>query len=159
MKLPRPLTIRSTTACGCKPAKAGPRLPVTFSDEGANIETEGFMLRLTRREEPPVMDDGSAASQILRCTRTTVFLVALSAPLTLGAAMADPERWRAEWPRSDFSRHTIPLEEIKSGGPRKDGIPSIDMPRFEQLKDGNAIGWAAGIGDIEPVISLVIRGD
>jgi len=105
------------------------------------------------------MDDGSAASQILRCTRTTVFLVALSAPLTLGAAMADPERWRAEWPRSDFSRHTIPLEEIKSGGPRKDGIPSIDMPRFEQLKDGNAIGWAAGIGDIEPVISLVIRGD
>lgn len=27
-------------------------------------------------------------------------------------------------------KHTVPLDEIKSGGPPKDGIPSIDNPKF-----------------------------
>jgi hypothetical protein len=91
-----------------------------------------------------------------------VLVAALIAPatsVTPGAAMADPGSWRAEWPRTDFSQHTVPLEEIKPGGPPKDGIPSIDLPSFEQLGDGNATGWVAGIGNMEPVISLVIRGD
>ena len=38
----------------------------------------------------------------------------------------------------DYSRHSIPVEEIFSGGPAKDGIPSIDKPRFitvDQAKD------------------------
>src|SRR5919106_1252986 len=30
-----------------------------------------------------------------------------------------------EW-RTDFSRHTVPLAEIVSGGPPKDGIPAFD---------------------------------
>ncbi len=30
----------------------------------------------------------------------------------------------------DFSKHSIPLDEIYSGGPPKDGIPSIDNPKF-----------------------------
>ncbi len=30
----------------------------------------------------------------------------------------------------DYSRHSIPLDEISDGGPGKDGIPSIDNPRF-----------------------------
>ncbi len=91
-----------------------------------------------------------------------VLLAVLIAPatgITLGTAVADSRSWRAEWPRTDFSRHTVPLEEIKSGGPPKDGIRSIDMPRFEQLNDGAATGWAAGIGNAEPVISLAIGGD
>jgi len=28
----------------------------------------------------------------------------------------------------DFSRHSVPLDEIKSGGPGKDDIPAIDSP-------------------------------
>jgi Protein of unknown function (DUF3179) len=94
--------------------------------------------------------------------RAMVLLAALIAPATsttLRTAMADPRSWQAEWPRTDFSQHTVPLEEIKSGGPPKDGIRSIDMPRFEQLKDGTATGWAAAIGNAEPVISLVVGGD
>ena len=86
-------------------------------------------------------------------------LIASATGTTLGTAVADSRSWRAEWPGTDFSRHTVPLEEIKSGGPPKDGIRSIDMPRFEQLSDGAATGWAAGIGNAEPVISLVIGGD
>ncbi len=94
--------------------------------------------------------------------RAIVLLAVLIAPATgttLGTAVADSRSWRTEWPRTDFSRHTVPLEEIKSGGPPKDGIPSIDMPRFEQLHDGAARGWAAGIGNAEPVVSLAIGGD
>jgi hypothetical protein len=62
------------------------------------------------------------------------------------AARAEPARWRAEGWRTDFSKHTVPLTEILDGGPPRDGIPSIDAPRFMP---------ASGITDIaarEPVI-------
>ena len=36
---------------------------------------------------------------------------------------------RAAW-RTDFARHAVPLREITSGGPGKDGIPALDHPRF-----------------------------
>jgi hypothetical protein len=29
----------------------------------------------------------------------------------------------------DFSRHSIPLDEIQSGGPPKDGIPALTDPK------------------------------
>ncbi len=35
-------------------------------------------------------------------------------------ATAAPDNWRAEWPRTDFSRSTVDLDEIRSGGPPKD---------------------------------------
>ena len=38
--------------------------------------------------------------------------------------------YAADW---DFSRHDIPIEDILSGGPPKDGIPSIDAPRFQSI--------------------------
>jgi len=91
-----------------------------------------------------------------------VLAAAIVAPVidsTVGGAMAEPGSWRAEWPRTDFSQHAVPLEEIKSGGPAKDGIPPIDTPRFEQLNDGAAAGWASRIGETEPVIAIDIRGD
>src|SRR5262249_25386654 len=96
------------------------------------------------------------------CIRLIVLAVAAllaTAIVTIGSGMAELGGWRAEWPRTDFSEHTVPLKEIKSGGPRKDGIPSIDKPRFERLNDGAASGWATHIGNAEPVISLVIRDD
>lgn len=80
-----------------------------------------------------------------------VILAALVVPLP---AMASPvERWQAEWPRTDFARHTVPLEEIFSGGPPKDGIPSIDAPRFVP------VAAATDLSPQEPVIGLVIDGD
>lgn len=63
------------------------------------------------------------------------------------------ERFRAAWPRTDFTRRTVPLEEIRDGGPPKDGIPAIDAPRFLD---------AAAVRDLdprEPVIGLDIAGD
>ncbi|GIW66497.1 MAG: hypothetical protein KatS3mg095_0395 [Candidatus Parcubacteria bacterium] len=32
-------------------------------------------------------------------------------------------------------KHSVPLDEIVSGGPPKDGIPSIDNPKFVSIKD------------------------
>ena len=77
----------------------------------------------------------------------------------MASASATPDVWKGEWPRTDFSRHSIDYSEIKSGGPPKDGIPAIDDPQFEALKDGNADGWAVVLTDMEPVISLSIGGD
>ncbi|WP_208758091.1 DUF3179 domain-containing protein [Bradyrhizobium zhanjiangense] len=92
---------------------------------------------------------------------TVLAVVALVAQaiMAVGRGVAEPASWRAEWPHTDFSQHTVPLQEIKSGGPRRDGIPSIDKPRFERLNDGAASGWATRVGNAEPVISLVIRDD
>jgi hypothetical protein len=68
-------------------------------------------------------------------------------------AAADPASWRAEWPDTDFSKHSVAFEEIIGGGPPRDGIPSIDRPRF------NALRKVAGYEGTEPVIGLEINGD
>jgi Protein of unknown function (DUF3179) len=88
---------------------------------------------------------------------TAVFGVSVDAGL--GTLLADPVSWRLEWPRTDFSKHSVPFEGIKSGGPPKDGISAIDAPRFERLERGKSTGRSAGLGDIEPVIALSIGGD
>ena len=56
---------------------------------------------------------------------TAALTVSLAAP-ALGQSVAD----RAEF-KTDFSKHTVPLEEIVSGGPPKDGIRSIDHDFLE----------------------------
>ncbi len=53
---------------------------------------------------------------------------------------------------TDGVRHTIPLEEIRSGGPPKDGIPSIDDPMFA------VVGDASFVADSDIVIGLEIDG-
>ena len=54
---------------------------------------------------------------------------------------------------TDGVRHSIPLEEILSGGPPKDGIPSIDSPKFILSSEANE--W---LDDKEPGIAFS-RGD
>jgi hypothetical protein len=88
---------------------------------------------------------------------TAVFGVPVDA--SLGTLLADPVSWRLEWPRTDFSKHSVPFAGFKSGGPPKDGIPAIDAPRFERLTDDKAKGSIAALGDTEPVIALSIGED
>jgi hypothetical protein len=88
---------------------------------------------------------------------TAIFGVSVDA--SLGILLADPISWRLEWPRTDFSKHSVPFAGIKSGGPPKDGIPAIDAPRLERLADGKATGSSAALGDTEPVIALSIGED
>jgi hypothetical protein len=75
-------------------------------------------------------------------------LLALSARI----AFAQPAFWEREWPLTDFSVHTVPYGEIRSGGPPRDGIPSIDMPRFVP------VAGMSDLADTEPVIGLVLNG-
>lgn len=70
----------------------------------------------------------------------------------MGTTYANPDFWKFEWPKTDFSMHSIDLAEIRSGGPPKDGIPPIDDPVFDKATDITAIG------DTEPVIGLTLNG-
>lgn len=38
---------------------------------------------------------------------------------------------------TDGVKHSIPLDEILAGGPSKDGIPSIDNPKFLSVQEGD----------------------
>ena len=78
----------------------------------------------------------------------------LAALLPFGsAAQAGPEYWKYEWPKTDFSKHSVELGEIMSGGPPKDGIPSIDDPKFVPVSE------MTELGESEPVIGLAIGGE
>ncbi|MDA4846905.1 DUF3179 domain-containing protein [Hoeflea poritis] len=70
-----------------------------------------------------------------------------------GTAWSDPDRWEREGWSTDFSRHAIAYSEIMSGGPPKDGIPSIDNPSF------TAVSEVEDLIDREPVMGLEINGD
>jgi hypothetical protein len=72
---------------------------------------------------------------------------------------ADPsavleERFGFEWPNTDFSKVSIDPDEVISGGPGKDGIPSIDDPQFVSTQEA-----AEFLDEREPVIALEIGGE
>ena len=73
-----------------------------------------------------------------------VFSLCAGALVVIGLMMAPAgamiDDWEREWPHTDFSRHAVDLDEIVSGGPSKDGIPSIDHPRFSPFRP--YLNWA-----------------
>lgn len=85
--------------------------------------------------------------------RNVVPLFSLLMFLFMSVAAAQPRDWLAEWPRTDFTRHGVSFSEILSGGPPRDGIPSVDAPKFAPARGFDALAPA------EPVISVAIRGD
>ncbi len=84
------------------------------------------------------------------------FLFAVLAVLGILAYTADagPDAWKSEWPRTDFSKHDVPLSQFLSGGPPKDGIPAINRPTFVSLEEA-----ARDLSPTEPVIGLVVNGE
>lgn len=74
-------------------------------------------------------------------------------PAAVPLALAGPERWERAWPKTDFSKTSISFDEILSGGPPKDGIPSIDDPNFQP------VALAKGLSATEPVIGVEIADD
>jgi hypothetical protein len=56
--------------------------------------------------------------------------------------------------KTNVEKLTIDLSELISGGPPKDGIPSIDNPQFVAIEDANQ--W---LEDKEPVITVEIDDD
>ena len=79
-------------------------------------------------------------------------LILVLASLAGAQALAGPTRaMQKAWPRTDFSRHSVDLSQILSGGPPKDGIPSIDQPKFIPAAK-------SGLPGNEPVIALAVNG-
>jgi len=37
----------------------------------------------------------------------------------------------------DVTQHSVPINEIKGGGPPKDGIPALDAPKFVTAEQAN----------------------
>jgi hypothetical protein len=50
--------------------------------------------------------------------------------------------------------HIIPLEEIVSGRPPPDGIPSIDSPKFAAVNDADQF-----LADSDKIVGINISGD
>uniref|UniRef100_UPI0040480916 DUF3179 domain-containing protein n=1 Tax=Yoonia sp. TaxID=2212373 RepID=UPI0040480916 len=81
-------------------------------------------------------------------------LVTLAALILLVAtqASANPERWKSEWPKTNFEKTNIASwSEILSGGPPRDGIPALSDPQFIRIDDEK------GIEDREPVVTVEIE--
>ena len=66
----------------------------------------------------------------------------------LGEA-SPPSVSRSGW-KTNFAKRLVQLSEFQSGGPDKDGIPSIDAPRFAPASE---IGF---LGSPEPVIEVTV---
>jgi hypothetical protein len=94
--------------------------------------------------------------QALQVSALILFLMFL---LNIGVATtatftdsAEYSRFETQWPKTDFSRSSVSIGEILSGGPPKDGIPAIDHPYFVNQKEADA--WL----DLrEPVIVLEVN--
>ncbi len=80
-------------------------------------------------------------------------LVLLAVLLISQPATANPDYWVTEgWGDTDFGTHSVDYLEIRSGGPPKDGIPSIDDPQFLPVSE------ITDIGEEEPVVTVSLEG-
>lgn len=78
-----------------------------------------------------------------------ILLTCLSISVLLASEILSEE----EFPLTDFSKHTVTLEEIYSAGPPRDGIKSIDDPQFISIRQAKSILDAR-----EPVVAVNIDG-
>jgi hypothetical protein len=56
--------------------------------------------------------------------------------------------------RAEEKKHTVLLDQIVSGGPPPDGIPSIDSPKFVSVIEGNKF-----LKDNDKVVGINLAGD
>jgi len=61
---------------------------------------------------------------------------------------------QGEFPLTDYQKSSVSINEILTGGPPRDGIPSIDDPKFINVDDAST--W---LEDQEPIIALVINDE
>jgi hypothetical protein len=60
--------------------------------------------------------------------------------------------WKTKAADWDFTNHVIPLDEIESGGPPKDGIPALTNPAYVSAEQ------ARFMRDQEQVLGVVLEG-
>ena len=156
---------------------AATALACTPTEDGLNSEPWAAPLAPTTEAFPtlePAADLPTAAlAEVATPLPTAAMAAAATALPTAAPLMASPESMvqtvpdaeaeeartryqrllRAQWD-TDFTRTTISFDEIMTGGPPKDGIPSIDDPQFESIDDADL--W---LDDLEPVQVVDLNGD
>jgi len=81
----------------------------------------------------------------------------LTATLLFGSNLAAQSAGflpHGEFPKTDFENRSVELDSILSGGPPKDGIPSIDKPEFS-----TALQAEPWLGSDEPVVAYISGDD
>jgi hypothetical protein len=81
------------------------------------------------------------------------FTLAVAITACAAIAFANPEEWSREGWKTDFSKSAVPFDEIVSGGPPRDGIPSIDHPKFVEAAE------VTDVEEREPVIQFGLSDD
>jgi len=94
-----------------------------------------------------------AAAVIIAGMKPVLAIACLLAVAVGTSAAANPALWRLAGWKTDFNKHTVPLDEILPGGPPRDGIPPIDRPLFKPAND------VTGIAAREPVIVYPLDAD
>ncbi len=89
---------------------------------------------------------------MVKFVQRAVFTIIVLLTSQVSVGFADPSFWQNEWPNTDFSKSSIDFKEVLSGGPPKDGIPAIDTPEFQHVRD------VTHLKPTEPVIGVVIDG-
>jgi hypothetical protein len=95
------------------------------------------------------------AAETVRPAETPI-ATGITEPVTIMTEDDRPSQLRAitaDW-NTNWNRHTIDYAEILSGGPPRDGIPSIDEPVF--ITPEEAAEWLAGN---EPVMVLTLNDE
>lgn len=94
------------------------------------------------------MEPHLRSSKVFAALATFVFGLALCGEIL----WATPERWAREGWKTDFSKRTVDWTEVFSGGPPRDGIPSIDNPKFVSVASYQKLS------NTEPVVGFEING-
>jgi hypothetical protein len=89
----------------------------------------------------------------LRLTIMLLILLATAFVALTTARSGQPPPMLRGW-ETNLSKRAIDLDELRAGGPGKDGIPALTDPRFESIQEARA--WLA---DEEPVISLAVEDE
>ncbi len=76
------------------------------------------------------------------------------APPTRRAAFAQFSPLDTSGWKTDFKKTAVPFNDIRSGGPPKDGIPSVDRPKFDTIAQADR--W---LKPLEPVVFVERDGD
>ena len=102
--------------------------------------------------------NGSLPHSLRSRLQTGLLLVVAIFFTSTSFVAAEAKNWShlqtAEWMKTNFDISSVEPQEILSGGPPKDGIPSIDEPKF--VSQADAMEWMA---DNEPVIAFEHAGD
>jgi hypothetical protein len=133
-------------ACGVVVPTAAPIASEEASEEATEAATEADTAPAEAAQEEQATETENAAT-----VEDSTIAVAKN-----GKPLLDDEPRRPFEPywNTKFSLHTVPYDEIFSGGVPRDGIPPIDNPKFISITEAD--DW---LEDVEPVFVVTVNNE